>query len=858
MTPFRIVKKDRPLPKNTIELFHQLGKLERLGMQQGESLKAYEDNRTTYNNFAIEMPAGEGKTLVGGLIAEFNRLVKNWRVVYACVTRQLAAQTHGLLTSYGIHAVLLTGEGKFFPESELNKYRRSEAVCVTTYNHIFNIRPKFDDAHLLIFDDAHAAETAINQFWSVAVTKRDYPELFGELFGIIKDFIPPHIQDKVQYGVYDPLMDAVDIVPFPLWNERTSEIRALLDCRTDGTELFYPWSRIRDHLSACQIYVSHFTIVIRPVLPPNHLHVPFAGAQERIFMSATIGEAGELERLFDVEPICRISKFPPGSSKVSGRRLILFPEDHFDKDEIWDVLAASIRLQPRVLIQCPSDSVLRHVHEKLEEYVPEYKVFFARDVEENLQPFLNSSHGVLLVAGRYEGIDLKDEACRLQIVYELPVAVGLSELFLQSRLRATNVLKSRLVTRITQALGRCTRGMSDYAAVLFVGRRIGEFVNKNEFRQQLPAEIDAEIQFGFDQVVQNVEEWEGLLKDFWAQGKEWEQAETHIRQTIEAESGKRQISQETTVLAAVAQHELDFIRKLVAGDYEAAHMAANQVLSQLTHKRGLEGYRAWWNYLIACVGALQGEEAKVRRYLEKAYKASPNKTWMDRRLLLFRVPNTETVYPDAVEAQVANILAILDEYGDRDIKFRKDWDSVMKGLGNTDANQFEPALRDFGRYLGFSTERPSGNGVPDGIWDHWSTWLVFEAKTRMQNPEAGLSLDDLRQASFHYEWMYTHRGLPENTTDLSVIVVSARTYIEPDAVHAVKGLFIVRPDEILSLASQYGETLAEALNKMRFASYEDARTFLGNALLAEGFHMDALKEKFTTNRVEDLPVRRTE
>lgn len=141
MSPFQITNRDNPLPKNTIELFHQLGKLSRLGMQQGESLRAYEESRESFHDFAIEMPAGEGKTLVGGLIAEFNRLVKSWRTVYACATRQLAAQTYGLLTSYGIQAVLLTGDGRLFSEAELNKYRRSEVVCVTTYTHIFNINP---------------------------------------------------------------------------------------------------------------------------------------------------------------------------------------------------------------------------------------------------------------------------------------------------------------------------------------------------------------------------------------------------------------------------------------------------------------------------------------------------------------------------------------------------------------------------------------------------------------------------------------------------------------------------------------------------------------------------------------------
>ncbi len=858
MAPFRIGETDRTLPKNTIELFHQLGKLERLGLQQGESLKAYEENRAKFTNFAIEMPAGEGKTLVGGLIAEFNRLVNEWRVVYACATRQLAAQTHGLLTSYGIQAVLLTGDGKLFPDADLNKYRRSRAVCVTTYNHIFNVKPKFDDAHLLIFDDAHAAENAVNNFWSMEVTKRDYGELFDRLFDIIKVFIPPHVRDKVQAGAYDPLGDAVDMVPFPLWSARLDEIRVLFDAETEGTQLFYPWSRIRNHLIGCQIYLSHYTIVIRPILPPNSLHQPFSGAQERIFMSATLGEGGELERLFNVSPICRISKFPSGSSKVSGRRLILFPEDHFERDVIWNVLAASIRLQPRVLIQCPSDYVLRYVNEQLKEHVPEYEVFFSYDVEDSLRPFIQSSHGILLMSGRYEGLDLKDDDCRLQIIYEIPVAIGLPELFLQSRLRALEVLKGRVATRTTQALGRCTRGKNDYAAVLFVGRRVGEFLNKREFRQQLAAEIDAEMQLGFDQEVKDLSEWTSLLETFWDQGEAWNRVETYIRKSIEVESENRLVPQETVALASAVQYELDFMENFLNGKLEDAHAAANHVLGCLAHVPGLEGYRAWWNYLVACVGTLQGEDGKVRRHLEKAHAASPNKTWLDRRLLQFQLPKGEHTYPDTVEAQVENVLGILDAYGDRDRKFQQDWNALMDGIRNPDANHFEPSLRKLGFYLGFGAERPQGKGVPDGVWGHWGTWLVFEAKTKMQNPKSGLVLEDLRQASFHYKWMEIHRGVSQQTADLSVIVISSRTYVEPEAVHATEDLSIVPQSELVVLASQYGNVLDEAIRKLRFASYDEARKFLAEAISEHGFSMGDLKGKLTTTKISELPIGRNE
>ncbi|MFE7519127.1 DEAD/DEAH box helicase family protein [Streptomyces halstedii] len=42
---------------------------------------------------SLALPTGAGKTLVGGLIAEYLRRAEGSRVAYLCPTRQLAAQT---------------------------------------------------------------------------------------------------------------------------------------------------------------------------------------------------------------------------------------------------------------------------------------------------------------------------------------------------------------------------------------------------------------------------------------------------------------------------------------------------------------------------------------------------------------------------------------------------------------------------------------------------------------------------------------------------------------------------------------------------------------------------------------------
>jgi superfamily II DNA or RNA helicase len=79
---------------------------------QGQVLRSW--NSQAYRDaadVALELPTGAGKTLVAGLIGEFQRRTAGDRVAYLCLTRQLAGQTARRLDEYGIPNVLLTGAG---------------------------------------------------------------------------------------------------------------------------------------------------------------------------------------------------------------------------------------------------------------------------------------------------------------------------------------------------------------------------------------------------------------------------------------------------------------------------------------------------------------------------------------------------------------------------------------------------------------------------------------------------------------------------------------------------------------------------------------------------------------------------
>lgn len=88
-----------------------------------------------------------------------------------------------------------------------------------------------------------------------------------------------------------------DKLPTPTFFEIKDEFYALVDTYVAATDLRYPWSMIKDYLIGCHVYLSSQDILIRPLIPPTWTHQPFANAKQRIYMSATLGAGGDLERL---------------------------------------------------------------------------------------------------------------------------------------------------------------------------------------------------------------------------------------------------------------------------------------------------------------------------------------------------------------------------------------------------------------------------------------------------------------------------------------------------------------------------------------------------------------------------------
>jgi hypothetical protein len=248
-----------------------------------------------------------------------------------------------------------------------------------------------------------------------------------------------------------------------------------------GGDASYRFKMLRANLAACLFYVSRREFYIRPMIPPTFEHDAFTGPVQRLYLSATMGEAGELERSFGRTGIKRVPVPPAWDRTGSGRRFFVFPElappaddpaaeDIDDNDDDSDavddgdgesagLIGELLDLASKRLALTPDDESARRIADALG--VPATERYTAKDADTGIQPFLDPPVGTLLAPNRYDGMDLAADACRMMLMAGLPTASHLQDRFLESKLRASEVLQERIRTRVLQGAGRCTRGPKD-------------------------------------------------------------------------------------------------------------------------------------------------------------------------------------------------------------------------------------------------------------------------------------------------------------------------------------------------------------------------------------------------------------
>ncbi len=773
--------------------------IQHLWAHQADIIREYHKVQNQ-RDIALELPTGAGKTLVGLLIAEWRRQSLGERVAYLCPTRQLAHQVGTRASEYGIKARVLVGPQKDYPPGHFSDYASAEAIAVTTYSGLFNSNPRISDPETIVLDDAHAGESYIAGLWSVSISRRDHRSLYDQVLHLFEKDLPSHFVASVKDELASPVQrQGVDLLPGIKLMQRWQELTHLLDAFDDEPHPFYSWSLLRDKLRICCLYFSWGDILIRPWISPTLTHRPFADAKQRLYMSATLGAGGELERITGVPNIHRIP-VPTGWDRQStGRRLFIFPDRSFSEKEYRPWLSRLIATHGRSLVLTPYTAALSEFEKGVAAGL-NLLILHSVDVEDSLDAFTKSPNAVLALTARYDGVDLPGEQCRVLLVYKLPAAVNLQERFLWSKLGLTTVLRDTVRTRITQAVGRCTRSSTDYAVVVMAGEDLFDFCVKRNNRAEFHPELRAEMDFGLDNSdTDAIEDLTDLADLLLQRQTDWDVAEADIAKR--RDEAKIVTPSYVKTLRDVADVEVKYLYSLWKEDFEQALAKAADIADQLGGDE-LAGYRALWHYFAGDAAYLLGQatgrsefQATASKRFQLAAQSVRTISWFSRlsnELSAQATSITSTPYAAIVAAEA--IHGYLQRVGTVGKKFGKLMTEYSAEIESTDFKKFDHAVTELGRMLGFDAESPTGNATPDSVWRLADDLiLLFECKAD-ESPEGCISVATCRQAQGHSAWLQSQPDIASGCA-VHTIVVTPRRKIDPDAMPHASGLFYLDIDQ---------------------------------------------------------------
>lgn len=750
-------------------------------LHQGEVMQSYRSKAVDATDVALQLPTGSGKTLVGLLIGEWRRRKFGEKVVYLCPTRQLVNQVvEQAADQYGLAVNGFTGQIRNYLPSAKAEFQTASRVAVTTYSSLFNTNPYFSDPDVILVDDAHAAENYIGAAWTLRI-ERENPKtatFHQAVSNVLRPVVDPTNYRRLM-GERENTGDRqwVDKIATPDLAKIHQELGTVIDAHVADTDLRYPWEMIGEHLLACNVYLSSKEILIRPLIPPTWTHRPFSEAKQRIFMSATLGAGGDLERLTGRRKILRIP-VPSGWDRQGiGRRFFVFPELGLAEAEAAPLRRNFMSRAGRSVVLVPSDTMAKTVIDDVTLNL-NFPVFVGEDIEASKKDFVAQQRAVAVIANRYDGIDFPGDDCRLLFIEGLPKTTNLQERFLMTRMGAGALLNDRIQTRIVQAIGRCTRSLQDFSAVVVSGDELPDYLTDRRHREALHPELQAEIAFGIEQSqgAQSAELLENLNL-FLENGEDWDQANKEI--LLKRDSASQKPSAGLDELQACVGEEIEYQERLWQHDYEAAMSAAESVLGKLTVPE-LRGYRALWEYLagsaafLAAEGGLATCGAKAKAHFLRAKEAARGIPWLVNLARHTSADVSDDVPDDTDQAlmdqieRLESVLADLGTVHDRSFAMREK--EILEGLAGSE--HFEQAQVRLGELLGFEAGKIEADATPDPWWAIGRYYIVFEDHAGAE-PDVVLSATKARQVSSHPQWIRSNLEPPENAEIVPVLVTPA-------------------------------------------------------------------------------------
>lgn len=706
-------------------------------------LKQWYESHKSDKNLIIKLHTGEGKTLIGLLILQSKLNVKDGPCIYVCPNIYLVEQTVQEAEKFGIPCCKIE-EGNVLPDEVINGTK----ILITHVQKVFNGKSIFGlDNHSvkiknLVLDDSHACIESIKDSFTIKINKKH--ELYAKLRNLFED-------DLIGQGEGSYLEikdgDANSLLPIPYWSwiDKKSEVLELISEFKEDTEIMFTWPIIKNNIEHCQAFITGSCLEISPVHIPIHHFGSFHKARQRILMSATtLDDSFFIKGLgFDAKSV----QAPLINKKLkwSGEKMLIFPsliDESLDRDFVITKLAKAIKRKFGIVSIVPD-------FKKAEQYKNiGAKIVSPKNIFNVIRKLkAKEFNETVVIANRYDGIDLPDESCRILIIDSKPFFISLSDRYEESCRSKGDIINIKMAQKIEQGIGRSVRGEKDYSVIILVGGDLVKFVKSpltnKYFSPQTKKQIDIGIEIAKDardELTETTSKWEvvrSLVKQALNRDENW-------KEYYKEEMDKLGTDARQNSLHKILSLERDAGELYFHGDTEKASEKIQDLCDSLSDDDNEKG---WYLQLFA-------------RYMYTQSKIESNKiqksVFQNNMQLLkpkegINYKKLEFINENRIK-RIQEWLKSYKTYEDISISV----DGILEDLTfGMPSEKFENALKDVGELLGFLSQRPDKEFKkgPDNLWCGGdNNYFIFECKSEVADDRDEIKKSEAGQMNTHCGW----------------------------------------------------------------------------------------------------------
>ena len=728
----------------TLDRAHDKGPLR---PSQESVLTAWNDGGRAAKDVIVKLHTGQGKTLVGLLMLQARLNEGKGPAVYLCPNNFLIDQTAEQAKQFGVATCMADPE---LPEAFLN----GERILITSVQKLFNGLTKFGlnrkstSVGTLLMDDAHACADAIRESCQIRIPNAD------PAYSAIRALFAAELEQQ-GIGTYADILnakrEALLPVPYWAWQDRETDVAAILSAASDRNAVKFAWPLLRNMLRHCQCVVSGSAIEIEPHIAPLQAFGSYWDCPHRIFMSATVTDDAFLIKGLQLQPKTILEPLVYERERWSGEKMVLLPsliDESLDRSKLVAYFAP-VNAKRRSGVVALGTSFLR---------TGDWKSYGAKvaDTDSVWKDIAALKAGkydtTLMLVNRYDGIDLPDDSCRILMFDGKPFSESLLDLYQEACRPDSNATLMRAVRTVEQGMGRSVRGEKDYSAIVVLGADLARLLRDQHSRSYLSSQMATQIEIGMEIAAMAKGEIEdgaeplaaflGLIGQCLNRDDGWKAFYSEQMENVKPKGSNREI---LDLYAAELEAEELYTR----GDYTRAAARLQTLLDQA--KTMIADDVGWYLQMMARYN-YPGNRAESQRLQLAAHNKNRMLMRPPQGMIVARLNG---VSQGRVE-RVAEWIAQHGDYAQLDVALS---DVLGRLVFGVKADKFERALDELSRALGYLGERPDKEWKegPDNIWALDATnYIVWESKNEVGLDRAEISKYETDQMNSSAAWFEKH------------------------------------------------------------------------------------------------------